>query len=176
MAFTQYWSSSHLSSYLILSILHISSYLILSYLILSLLSHLIPYPNLISQLHGPHLISSDLLSLSYLSSHQSQSMIPSLHSLIFAVVYPKNRSWPTGFTLDTVPLGSMISRNSIICTVSFVRWWYPAVHLFHFSDFFLSLETLTTTFISQQRYHPSQFLCSQSWFHLWPWHVCLWLS
>ena len=28
--------------------------------------------------------------------------------------------------------------------------------------------------ISQQRYHPSQFLCSQSWLHLWLWHVFLW--
>ena len=28
--------------------------------------------------------------------------------------------------------------------------------------------------ISQQLYHPSQFLCSQSWLHLWLWHVFLW--
>ena len=28
--------------------------------------------------------------------------------------------------------------------------------------------------ISQQWYHPSQFLCSQSWLHLWLWHVFLW--
>ena len=27
---------------------------------------------------------------------------------------------------------------------------------------------------SQQWYHPSQFLCSQSWLHLWLWHVFLW--
>ena len=29
----------------------------------------------------------------------------------------------------------MISRNSLIYTVSFVRWWYPAVYLFHFNEF-----------------------------------------
>ena len=28
--------------------------------------------------------------------------------------------------------------------------------------------------ISQQWYHPIQFLCSQSWLHLWLWHVFLW--
>ena len=28
--------------------------------------------------------------------------------------------------------------------------------------------------ISQQWYHPSQFFCSQSWLHLWLWHVFLW--
>ena len=28
--------------------------------------------------------------------------------------------------------------------------------------------------ISQQWYHSSQFLCSQSWLHLWLWHVFLW--
>ena len=28
--------------------------------------------------------------------------------------------------------------------------------------------------IFQQWYHPSQFLCSQSWLHLWLWHVFLW--
>ena len=28
--------------------------------------------------------------------------------------------------------------------------------------------------ISQQWYHPSQFLCSQSWLHLWLWHVFVW--
>ena len=28
--------------------------------------------------------------------------------------------------------------------------------------------------ISQQWYHPSQFLCSQGWLHLWLWHVILW--
>ena len=30
--------------------------------------------------------------------------------------------------------------------------------------------------ISQQWYHPSQFLCSQSWLHLWLWHVFLWIN
>ena len=30
--------------------------------------------------------------------------------------------------------------------------------------------------ISQQWYHPSQFLCSQSWLHLWLWHVFFWTN
>ena len=39
---------------------------------------------------GPHLIS-------HLVLRQSQSMIPSLHSLLFPVVYPRFRSSPTAF-------------------------------------------------------------------------------
>ena len=90
--------------------------------------------------------------------------------------------------------------------ISFVRWWHPAVHLFHSYNFcsiswntyhhfqwhslldeleqtasqsiknWISSHWHKTTasqifwsnkLISQQWYHPSQFLCSQSWLHLW---------
>ena len=36
---------------------------------------------------------------------------------------------PLLFTLYTTPLGSVISKNSP--QIPFVRWWHPAVHLFH---------------------------------------------
>ena len=36
-------------------------------------------------------------SISHLALRQSQSMIPSLHSLLFPVVYPRFRTWPTAF-------------------------------------------------------------------------------
>ena len=35
---------------------------------------------------------------------------------------------------------------------------------------------LSYKLISQQWYNPSQFLCSQSWLHLWLWHVFLWTN
>ena len=37
----------------------------------------------------------------------------------------------------------------------------------------LKFSDLTNLSLSK-RYHPSQFLCSQSWLHLWLWHVFLW--
>ena len=67
--------------------------------------------------------------ISHLVLRQSQSMIPSLHPLLFPVVYPK-----VPFFAHCYPLGSMISRNSLIYTVSFVCWGYPALHLFHFNE------------------------------------------
>ena len=164
----------------------------------------------------------DGLSLNWSSSYlSSRSQIVSVNDSISAFftlscgVPQSSVLGPLLYTLDTVSLGLMISRNSLIYTVSFVRWWYPAVHLFHFNEFCsISWNTYhhfhwhslldelkltapqpiknwipcywhkTTTsqicwsykLISQQWYHPSQFLCSQSWFHLWMWHVCLWLN
>ena len=82
-----------------------------------------------------HLISPHLIS--HLVLAQTVSINDSIYafSTLSCGVPPKFRSWPTAFTLDTVLLGSMISRNSLIYTVSFVCWWYPAVHLFHFNEF-----------------------------------------
>ena len=53
---------------------------------------------------------------SYLSSRsQAVSMIPSLHSLLFLVVYPKVSYLAHSFSLYTTPLGSVISKNSLKC-------------------------------------------------------------
>ena len=109
--------------------------------------------------------------------------------------------------------GTMLGDLKKFPQISFVRWWHPAVHLFHSYNFcsiswntyhhfqwhslldeleqtasqsiknWISSHWHKTTasqifwsnkLISQQWNHPSQFLCSQSWLHLWLWHVFLW--
>ena len=84
----------------------------------------------------------DGLSLIWSSSHlSSRYLIVSINDSISAFftlscgVPQSSVLGPLLYTLDTVPLGSMISRNSLIYTVSFERWWYQAVHLFHFNEF-----------------------------------------
>ena len=95
---------------------------------------------LLTRLHKWFSFDGLLLNLS--SSHlSSRSQTVSINDSISAFstlscsVPQSSVLGPLLFTLDTVPLGSMISRNSLIYTVSFVRWWYPAVHLFHFNEF-----------------------------------------
>ena len=84
----------------------------------------------------------DGLSLIWSSSHlSSRYLVVSINDSISAFftlscgVPQSSVLGPLLYTLDTVPLGSMISRNSLIYTVSFVHWWYQAVHLFHFNEF-----------------------------------------
>ena len=57
------------------------------------------------------LIGSHLIF--HFALRQSQSMIPSLHSLLFPVVYPKVPYLAHSFSLYTTPLGSVISKNSL---------------------------------------------------------------
>ena len=75
---------------------------------------------------GSHLISHFALRL-------SQSMIPSLHSLLFPVVYPKVPYLAHSFSLSIQLLLARWSQK--ILSISFVRWWHPAVHLFHSYNF-----------------------------------------
>ena len=67
--------------------------------------------------------------ISHLALRQSQSMIPSLHSLLFPVVFPKVPYLAHCFLLSILLpwLGDLKKFPQI----SFVRWWHPAVHLFH---------------------------------------------
>ena len=89
------------------------------------------------------LIGSHLIS--HLAIRQSQSMIPSLHSLLFPVVYPKVPYLAHSFSLSihyTTPLGSVISKNSL------KYHWYAddtQLQLFH-SYKFCSFSWNTTTF------------------------------
>ena len=73
---------SFFSTYLLPSILSIIPSFLLVFKIGSVL--------MVFLLIGSHLIS-------HFALRQSQSMIPSLHSLLFPVVYPKVRTWPTPF-------------------------------------------------------------------------------
>ena len=68
-------------------------------------------------------------------------MIPSLHSLLFPVVYPKAPYLAHSFSLYTTPLGSVISKNSL-------KYHLYAVGYISFTptNSAICLETLTTTF------------------------------
>ena len=152
---------------------------------------------MIFRLIGSHLIF-------HLALRQSQSMIPSLHSLLSPVVNPKFPYMVHSFLLSMLLLARWSQK---IPQIPFVRWWHPTVlsllqillyllkHLPTLSlkffpgwtwthcysihlklNFFLLAQNNKWSYklISQEWYHPSQFLCSQSWYHLWRWHVFLW--
>ena len=162
----------------------------------------------------------DGLSLNWFTSYlSSRSQAVSINDSISAFstlscgVPPRFRTWPTPFY--SLYHSSWLGDLKKFPQIPFVRWWHPAVHLFHPYKFcFISWNTYphfhwhsfldeleqtapqsiynwissywhkTTTsqifwsykLISQQWYHPSQFLCSQSWLHLWLWHVFLWTN
>ena len=131
-------------------------------------------------------------------------MIPSLHFLISPVVYPKVPYLPTlCTTLDSVilknslkyhlyaddtqmyisftPTNSALSLETTLSLIFFPEWTWTNCSSIHLKlNFFLygtkqqCLKFSDLTLISQQWYHPSQFLCLQSWLHLWLWHVFLW--
>ena len=102
-------------------------------------------PSILSIIHPSHSSSQvlrDELLLNWwphLISHLAQTVSNNDSIYVFSTlscgVPQSSVLGPLLFTLDTVPLGLMISRNSLIYTVSFVRWWYPAVHLFHINEF-----------------------------------------
>ena len=77
------------------------------------------------------LIGSNLIS--HFVLRQSQSMIPSLHSLLFLVVYPQVPYLTHSLLLSIQLLLARWSQK--IHQIPFVRWWHPAVHLFHSNEF-----------------------------------------
>ena len=118
----------------------------LTYLLLSTLS-IIPSFSLVFKI-GLVLMVFLLLGshpISHLALRQSQSMIPSLHSLLFPVVYPKVPYLAHYFfTLYTTPLCSVISKNSLK-----YHLYADDTQLyisFTPTNSALSLDTLTTTF------------------------------
>ena len=151
-----------------------------------------------------------ILSLTSLSGCLNQWFhLCILYSFLWCT--PRFRTWPTPF--HSLYNSSWLGDLKKFSQISFVRWWHPAVHLFHSYNFcsiswntyyhfqwhslldeleqtasqsiknWISSHWHKTTasqifwsnkLISQQWYHPSQFLCSQSWLHLWLWHVFLW--
>ena len=64
---------------------------------------------------------------------------------------------------------SLLDELEQIASQSIKNWISSHWHKTTASQIFWS-----NKLISQQWYHPSQFLCSQSWLHLWLWHVFLW--
>ena len=99
----------------------------LTYLLLLILSIIPSFSlvfkiSLVFRLIGSHLIS-------HLALRQSQSMIPSLHSLLFPVVYPKVPYLAHSFLLCILLLLARWSQK--FPQIPFVCWWHPAVHLFH---------------------------------------------
>ena len=156
-----------------------------------------------------------LIGSHLISSHRSQAV--SINDSYLCILYsflwrtPRFRTWPTPF--HSLYNSSWLGDLKKFPQISLVRWWHPAVHLFHSYNFcsiswntyyhfqwhslldeleqtasqsiknWISSHWHKTTasqifwsnkLISQQWYHPSQFLCSQSWLHLWLWHVFLW--
>ena len=81
--------------------------------------------------------------ISHLALRLSQSMIPSLHSLLFPVVYPKIPYLAHFFSLSIQLLLARWSQK--IPSNIIVRWWHPAVHLFY-SYKFCSISWNTNTF------------------------------
>ena len=123
----------------------------LTYLLLSTLS-IIPSFSLVFKI-GLVLMVFLLLGshpISHLALRQSQSMIPSLHSLLFPVVYPKVPYLAHSFLLSILLLFARWSQK--FPQISSVCWWHPAVHLFHSYKF-----------------------CSISWhtYHHFQWHSLL---
>ena len=68
------------------------------------------------------LIGSHLIY--HLALKQSHSMIPSLHSLLFHMVYPKIPFLAHCFSLYILLI--LVRWSPKISQLSFVRWWYPA--------------------------------------------------
>ena len=160
----------------------------------------------------------DGLSLDWFTSLSLISLSGSLNQWFHLCIFysllwctPRFRTWPTSFY--SLYYSSWLGDLTKFPQISSVRWWHPAVHLFHSYKFcsiswytyhhfhwhslldeleqttpqsiknWISSHWHKTTtsqifwsnkLISQQWYHPSQFLCSQSWLHLWFWHVFLW--
>ena len=101
---------------------------------------------MVFRLIGSHLIS-------HLALRQSQSIIPSLHSLLFPVVYPKVPYLAHSFSpFYSLYYSSWLGDLKKFPQIPFVCWWHPAVHLFHSYKF-----------------------CSMSWntYHHFHWHSFL---